>query len=549
MIKKDFRKVLPIVGILFLSIMLSGAVLMAQGPPGGGGPPEGGGQPQLFITEVAVSSDTLTIKGENFDNGDNPVVDLGEYLDLTVQPGFTATQIIADCPSSPCPVGEFLLTVSTGISGNNFDEFDLTIEFDPTVIDSVKDGVDWTEVTNIPPGFADGTDDGTTVETDPVFGFSTAAGITGTDVSNWNTTYGWGDHSSAGYITAVNAGTGLGGGGTSGDVTLHANTSILQKRVSSFCPPGQSIRIISSNGTVTCEIDTDTDTNTTYSPGTGLGLSGTTFNVEVPLQLSGSGTGIVGGTHTSGNYGFLGSSSYGVFGSSSSSIGVFGDSSSSYGVRGDSSSSIGVSGVSNSSYGVSGVSSSSSGVYGKHDSSGNTGLLGTSGSGVFGDSSSGYGVRGDSSSSYGVFGSSSSSIGVRGDSSSSFGVFGRSTSGYGVEGKNIGSGNYGHLGSSTDGVFGTSSSGRGVYGESSGGIGGYFTSTSGYGLIVEKGNVGIGTTSPHSRLQVEGYVQLAHTSGSPPSTDCDQAAERGRMKVDPAAGLLYICVNSGWVAK
>lgn len=196
MVKKDFRKVLPIVGILFLSLMLSGEVLMAQGPP------SGVGQPQLFITEVAVSNGTLTITGENFDNGGNPVVDLGEYRGLTVQPGFTATQIIADCPSSVCPEGEFILTVSTGASNNNFDEFDLTIEFDPTVIDSVKDGVDWTELSGIPGGFADGTDDGLTTETDPVFGSSTAASIIGTDVSNWNTAYGWGDHSSAGYLTS-----------------------------------------------------------------------------------------------------------------------------------------------------------------------------------------------------------------------------------------------------------------------------------------------------------------------------------------------------------
>jgi hypothetical protein len=63
------------------------------------------------------------------------------------------------------------------------------------------------------------------------------------------------------------------------------------------------------------------------------------------------------------------------------------------------------------------------------------------------------------------------------------------------------------------------------------------------------GNVGIGTTSPKSTLQVNGYIQLALTSGAPVATDCDAADERGRMKVDNAAGVLYICMNSGWVAK
>jgi len=39
-------------------------------------------------------------------------------------------------------------------------------------------------------------------ETDPVFTASDAAGITSTDISNWNTAYGWGDHASAGYLTS-----------------------------------------------------------------------------------------------------------------------------------------------------------------------------------------------------------------------------------------------------------------------------------------------------------------------------------------------------------
>ena len=39
-------------------------------------------------------------------------------------------------------------------------------------------------------------------ETDPVFAASPAGGITGTNIANWNTAYNWGDHSSAGYLTA-----------------------------------------------------------------------------------------------------------------------------------------------------------------------------------------------------------------------------------------------------------------------------------------------------------------------------------------------------------
>lgn len=63
------------------------------------------------------------------------------------------------------------------------------------------------------------------------------------------------------------------------------------------------------------------------------------------------------------------------------------------------------------------------------------------------------------------------------------------------------------------------------------------------------GNLGIGTDTPQSKLQVNGYIQLALTSGEPPITDCDETSERGRMKVDDTAGLLYICASSGWISK
>jgi hypothetical protein len=39
-------------------------------------------------------------------------------------------------------------------------------------------------------------------ETDPVFTASAAGGITSTQVTNWDTAYGWGDHGSAGYLTS-----------------------------------------------------------------------------------------------------------------------------------------------------------------------------------------------------------------------------------------------------------------------------------------------------------------------------------------------------------
>jgi len=50
-------------------------------------------------------------------------------------------------------------------------------------------------------------------------------------------------------------------------------------------------------------------------------------------------------------------------------------------------------------------------------------------------------------------------------------------------------------------------------------------------------------------LRVVGYTRLDLTAGAPPSTDCNSASHRGRMKVDNVAGLLYICVDTGWVSK
>ena len=42
-----------------------------------------------------------------------------------------------------------------------------------------------------------------TTETDPVFTASAAGSITSTQVTNWDTAYGWGNHASAGYLTTL----------------------------------------------------------------------------------------------------------------------------------------------------------------------------------------------------------------------------------------------------------------------------------------------------------------------------------------------------------
>ena len=68
----------------------------------------------------------------------------------------------------------------------------------------------------------------------------------------------------------VIAGTGLSGDGGSGAMTLRVNTSQIQKRVSSNCSVGQSIRGINADGSVVCEKDdNDGDDITGVTSGNG----------------------------------------------------------------------------------------------------------------------------------------------------------------------------------------------------------------------------------------------------------------------------------------
>jgi gas vesicle protein len=117
---------------------------------------------------------------------------------------------------------------------------------------------------------------------------------------------------------------------------------------------------------------------------------------------------VYGFNSTSGNSGSLGTSSYGVSGTSTSGSGVYGSSTNGDGMVGTSTNGYGVSGTSSSWQGVRGNSTSGTGVYGFNSTSGNSGSLGTSSYGVSGTSTSGSGVYGSSNSGNGVYGYSSS---------------------------------------------------------------------------------------------------------------------------------------------
>ena len=155
-------------------------------------------------------------------------------------------------------------------------------------------GAPWSGLTGVPAGFADGVDNDTTYTAGTGLTlsgnqFNVAApyrlpqACAAGQIVEWNGTT-WvcaADNDSGGDITAVTAGTGLTGGGTTGSVTLNADTAYLQRRVSSTCAAGSSIRAINADGTVICEADD----NTTYNAGTGLALIGTQFSLSTPYQL------------------------------------------------------------------------------------------------------------------------------------------------------------------------------------------------------------------------------------------------------------------------
>ncbi len=90
-----------------------------------------------------------------------------------------------------------------------------------------------------------------------------------------------------GDITGVTAGAGLTGGGTSGTVTVSADTAYLQRRVTATCAAGSSIRAIGATGTVTCEID-DVGSGgiTGVTAGSGLTGGGTSGTVTVSADTA-----------------------------------------------------------------------------------------------------------------------------------------------------------------------------------------------------------------------------------------------------------------------
>ncbi len=115
-----------------------------------------------------------------------------------------------------------------GVERNSWPTGGSTEETDPTVPDSIKDGISWSELSGIPAGFADGTDDtGITEESDPTVPANLKDGVSWSELSGIPAGFADGtDNDSGGTITGVTAGSGLSGGGTTGNVSLSLATPL-----------------------------------------------------------------------------------------------------------------------------------------------------------------------------------------------------------------------------------------------------------------------------------------------------------------------------------
>jgi hypothetical protein len=94
-----------------------------------------------------------------------------------------------------------------------------------------------------------------------------------------------------GTVSSVTAGTGLTGGTITSSGTIAVNTAYVQRRVSTSCAAGSSIRAIAADGSVTCETDDAGPANAFVQGGNAFGGAarlGTNDNQPVEIEANGA---------------------------------------------------------------------------------------------------------------------------------------------------------------------------------------------------------------------------------------------------------------------
>jgi len=201
------------------------------------------GKPLQVGGSTGTNGQVLSTNGTGLVWADAPYFS-GSYNDLTNQPTIPAPQVNADWNAvsgvavilnKPAIPPQSTVTIGPASGGGSLIYNNITGEFTftpPNLSSFSTFSGNYNDLNNKPDLSSYLT---SYTETDPVFSASPVASVTGSQVTNWNTAYGWGNHASAGYLTTESdtlATVVARGGTTTGniqvnDLTVSGNFSVI----------------------------------------------------------------------------------------------------------------------------------------------------------------------------------------------------------------------------------------------------------------------------------------------------------------------------------